>query len=181
MLGYYSRRRFARVLEIGVDMGGTLYQWMKHNHSLHPVICAVDAVDWPGCSGLGTGGKVQEWQAWAEHYNVALYPILGDSHEPNIVDEVRSHAPYDWIFVDGDHSYEGVKQDFENYAPMLSYRGVMVFHDIVPHTRHKGIEVWRFWEELKARYPLRYVEFVANPKQWQCGLGVLFASPEGIA
>ncbi|MBS1580115.1 MAG: class I SAM-dependent methyltransferase [Bacteroidetes bacterium] len=35
----------------------------------------------------------------------------------------------DFIFIDGDHSYEGVKKDFELYAPKLSKDGILAFHD----------------------------------------------------
>jgi cephalosporin hydroxylase len=37
-----------------------------------------------------------------------------------------------FIFVDGDHSYEGVKQDIINYFPLLKSGGIMMFHDYLP-------------------------------------------------
>lgn len=37
--------------------------------------------------------------------------------------------PIDLIFIDGDHSYEGVKQDFELCAPYLSPNALVLFHD----------------------------------------------------
>jgi len=37
-----------------------------------------------------------------------------------------------FIFVDGDHSYEGVKQDIINYYPLLKPGGMMMFHDYLP-------------------------------------------------
>lgn len=37
-----------------------------------------------------------------------------------------------FIFVDGDHSYEGVRQDILNYFPLLAPGGIMVFHDYLP-------------------------------------------------
>jgi len=180
VLEYYAKKKFQRVLEIGVDTGGTLYQWMKHSFVHRPVICAVDAVEWPGCSGAGTGGKVHDWQKWADTFDVEFYPVIGDSHDLNIVDEVRSHGPYNWIFIDGDHKYEGVKADFENYYPMLAVNGVMVFHDIVEHTSNPTVSVHRLWNELKERYPLRYVEFISSPDQSMCGIGILFGNPEAV-
>jgi macrocin-O-methyltransferase TylF-like protien/methyltransferase family protein len=36
------------------------------------------------------------------------------------------------ISVDGDHTYEGVKQDILNYYPLLASGGIMIFHDYLP-------------------------------------------------
>lgn len=36
----------------------------------------------------------------------------------------------DFLFIDGDHSYTGVKQDFETWFPKLKKDGIIVFHDI---------------------------------------------------
>ncbi len=38
-------------------------------------------------------------------------------------------APVDLIFIDGDHSYEAVKKDFELWYPKMAVGGVMAFHD----------------------------------------------------
>ena len=38
----------------------------------------------------------------------------------------------EFIFVDGDHSYEGVKRDIRDYFPLLLPGGVMAFHDYLP-------------------------------------------------
>jgi len=50
------------------------------------------------------------------------------------------------LFIDGDHSYEASKLDFECWSPFVIENGYMVFHDI---------EVWegvtRFYTELKSR------------------------------
>jgi hypothetical protein len=33
------------------------------------------------------------------------------------------------LFIDGDHSYEGVKSDFELYSTILSEKGIIILHD----------------------------------------------------
>jgi len=59
--------------------------------------------------------------------------IEGDSHDLNIVASVREAAPLvDVLFIDGDHSAEGVNADVANYVPLVRPGGLVVFHDIGP-------------------------------------------------
>src|SRR5262245_16859053 len=78
--------------------------------------------------------------------------LQGDSHTTEEREKGGSYCDtFDLIFIDGDHRYEGVKRDFENYRPLLSPRGVMMFHDVDPDHVFKGAaggDVWRFWAEL---------------------------------
>jgi len=104
--------------------------------------------------------------------------ILGDSHAPATVAALRRllHArPVDVLFIDGDHSYEGVRADFEMYAPLVRSGGIVAFHDILPHPAHPEYGVDRCWQELAAVHPHR--EFVDSSVDWGWGqwggIGVL--------
>ncbi len=57
----------------------------------------------------------------------------------------------DLLHIDGYHTYEAVRHDFETWRSKLSDRGIIVFHDVVE--RFADFGVWRFWDEITAQYP----------------------------
>lgn len=67
--------------------------------------------------------------------------IEGDSKKVEWSDKV------DVLFIDGDHSYEGARADFEKYEPFVKRDGLILMHDVLP--RQFGVR--KFWEEIK--YP----------------------------
>ena len=69
--------------------------------------------------------------------------------------------PIDLLFIDGDHSYQGVKEDWESAIPFMSPFGIVVFHDTIwdlePHGEwyRSDMGVPRFVEHLRREgYPV---------------------------
>jgi predicted O-methyltransferase YrrM len=168
-------RRLDAVLEIGTDLGGTLYLWCR----LAEPDATIVSVDLPAAAfGRADAEAVEPTLRSYACANQALHLLRADSHELSTrqrVGEVLGERPVDLLFVDGDHSYEGVKADFELYAPLVREGGLIVLHDILPNEIASNCEVDRLWSELRPHYSV--IEF-ADPfddrgrGQWG-GIGVI--------
>ncbi|MDR1042161.1 MAG: class I SAM-dependent methyltransferase [Deltaproteobacteria bacterium] len=67
--------------------------------------------------------------------------------------EKFSEGDIDLIHIDGTHTYDAVKNDFDTWKGKMSGRGVMLFHDINVVWDEFDFGVWRFWDEIRASRP----------------------------
>lgn len=102
-----------------------------------------------------------------------LFLVRKNSHQPGtaaMVDRILQGEKLDFLFIDGDHSYEGVQADFNMYVPFVRSGGMVAFHDI---TKAEGTKkVYKFWEEIKQSY--RHKEFIHSNARVPMGIGVLW-------
>lgn len=166
-------RKLENVCEIGTFKGGTLFIWCQ----LAADNARIFSIDLPG--GPFGGGYEERTIPFFQSFRKpgqVLECIRGDSHSPATHKRLAGmigERQIDFLFIDGDHSYNGVKKDFEDYSPFVGPGGIIAFHDIVKREREPDIQVWRFWSEIKQRYP--HDEFIEpGLSRRRIGIGVIY-------
>ena len=172
LLSELRERSIEHAVEIGTANGGTLCLLM---HVLKRGGKLV-SVDLPG-GEFGAG--YPRWKAPLLHAlavgHVKLRLLRADSHLPATRQavEVGLGGQADFIMIDGDHSYQGAKHDYEMYRDLVRPGGLLAFHDIVPGAEKKVGGVPRLWEELRNHHGARARELVADWHQGGYGIGLL--------
>jgi predicted O-methyltransferase YrrM len=193
MLAELARdQRPKTVLEIGTSDGGTFYIWCQHLSSANQLV----SLDLP--DGRFGGGYDAQKVSLYDQFNTKteLDFIRKNSHNNSTLDEVQHLVnSVDFLFIDGDHTYEGVRKDFEMYKKLVSDGGIIAFHDIVEHPKteeevmkrrhetdiedrhiwwtpnHPDCGVDKLWEELSTEY--KTTEIISHEKQTWGGIGVV--------
>lgn len=159
--------------EIGTLHGGTLF--LLTRVALEDAVLI--SIDLPG--GPFGGGYPEERVPFYERFARGAQRVIcvrKDSKriEAQLALEKALRDNYlDFLFIDGDHRYEGVKYDFETYRRYVRPGGLVAFHDILgAHPKRQELGVKVLWEELKAKYPRR-AEYVQDYKRGYAGIGVI--------
>lgn len=135
--------------------------------------------------GLETRGYAVDTWRGDPHNGVNGPEVLADlraHHDPRhgafstllemCFDQAAARFPdgsIDLLHIDGYHTYEAVRHDYQSWRAKLSERGVILFHDVAE--RRSDFGVWRFWDEVKGSYPSFTFEH-------EHGLGVLAVGSE---
>lgn len=145
------------IVEIGCDRGGTLYAWQH----ICPRVYGITAADNTQAAG-GSGKPLHPHGATVR---------VGDSHDPDswdwLVRRIQADGaplgqPVDVLVIDGDHSYGGVRDDFERYSSLVRPGGLVLLHDIFV-TNDPRAEVHRFWSEVAARHRTSEIRSTQQP------------------
>ncbi|WP_170233996.1 class I SAM-dependent methyltransferase [Bizionia myxarmorum] len=171
---YVAKTKPKVVVEIGTKKGGSLYMWARYFKPKHLI-----SIDLPG--GIHGGGYPKQKRPFYECFlddekasKISL--IQGDSHANKTLEELKrllNGEKIDFLFIDGDHRYEGVKQDFDMYKDLMNSGGLIGFHDIVASDYHHNMQCYvdKLWDELILEY--KHKAFVQDPAQHKYGLGIV--------
>jgi len=171
LLKLLEQRRPRRILEVGTCGGGTLFLLTR--------VAAEDAhiisLDLP--MGQFGGGyplwKIPLFRSFRLP-GQRLDLVRADSHTPESLAKVKGllgGEQLDFLFIDADHTYKGVKQDYEMYSPLVKPGGLVGFHDIKSRPNdEKTMDVERLWNEVKAGHEFKEIKYGDD---LEYGIGVL--------
>jgi predicted O-methyltransferase YrrM len=150
----YQKTARRKVLEIGSQNGGTLRYWLSYANDDTQII-AVDPD--PGFTFSDP--------------RLTVFPSRSD--DPGTLAAIQAIAPFDFIFIDGDHSYNGARYDWDTYGPLVGPGGVIAFHDII--TNRPDCQVRYLWEEIQAAgYITQELLVSASCAPLGAGIGVVY-------
>ena len=173
LLNLLQKNRTSKILEIGGYQGGTLFLFSIIAEPQASIL-SID-LDYPP-------ERILAFETFSTT-QVQVFSLKADSHTTATKSKAQQHFNgelIDFLFIDGDHSYDGVKSDFEMYSQMVRPGGMIAFHDIVPdfktrfneQTPSNVGEVPKFWQEVKKDYSETF-EFIADTEQDGFGIGAI--------
>jgi predicted O-methyltransferase YrrM len=140
----YSNLKLDNVLEIGSHSLGATSSLVK----IFKNVISIDIT------------KRDNWDSFKSCHDNWKY-FVGDSHTDSMYNNIKNlNMKFDLIFIDGDHTYLGVKNDFIKYKEFLNNDGIIAFHDILDTQFHRDSNcyVHDFWKDIKNDY--EYIEII---------------------
>lgn len=138
------------IVELGTHWGEAYFTFCQtvQEHGLSSMCYAVD--HWQGDEHAGLYGE--EVYEEVSDYNARFYRqfsyLLRRSFDEALAQ--FSDNSIGLLHIDGLHTYEAVRQDFQQWLPKVCPGGIVLLHDIVP--RHQDFGVWRLWDEIKSEF-----------------------------
>lgn len=140
-------------LEIGSRYGGSLWR-IAAGLPDGARIVSIDSGSGMGGDKPGAAGSLRACVARLSELGYQARLIFGDSHIPEIINQGQAAGPFDAVFIDGDHTLEGMTLDWWNFGRHA--KKICGFHDVcwrkpVPYAG-KLVDCKAVWDVLKLRY-----------------------------
>jgi len=152
LIEFMSEHHLSTVVEIGCYRGGTLYVWQQFAEQVY---------------GIDSGKGYYNEVPYLNTHGATV--ILANSHLKSTKEKLASFilpGQCDLLFIDGDHSKDGVRQDVKMYLPFVRHGGLLVIHDILDVEAQRGPAA--IWRELEGKKQV----IIKKPLTW-AGIGVM--------
>lgn len=153
-------------VELGVHKGDSYSAFCQavQAFSLSTACYGVDS--WTGDDHAGAYAETiyQEYSRYHDQHYAGFSRLVRSTFDEAL--NYFADGSIDLLHIDGQHTYEDVKHDFESWLPKLSDRAIVLFHDI--NVREREFGVWKFFLELSQQYSGGTFSFIHSH-----GLGVL--------
>jgi len=138
------------VVELGAHWGVSYCAWCQAVAALSLATRCYAVDTWTGDSDAGHYGR-EVYQNLKNHHQ--QYESFSTLLRMTFDDALKhiSGGSVDLLHIDGLHSYEAVKHDYETWLPKLSERGLVLFHDTA--VLERGFGVHQLWKEVSRSFP----------------------------
>jgi cephalosporin hydroxylase len=128
-------------IEIGSANGASFAIWATLFDGLK---ISIDSAD-----GCWAGDPDERTAKWKEDFSDVI-SIVGSSADPEILEKCRTALNgelVDWLLIDGDHTYDAAKKDYEWYKEFVRPGGFIAFHDAM-WDNGQSYDVAKLWKEI---------------------------------
>ena len=150
-----NKKKFSNYLEIGLNNGITNSILNRFFH--FEKIVAIDP--------LGPHINAEVMNANLRFKNMIL---ICNGSETKFTNEIlKSLSKFDLIFIDGDHSYNSVKKDFDLSQKYINKKGIIILHDIfLPNSGP-----YKLWRDIKSNFKTKEILYPKN--SFKFGFGII--------
>lgn len=147
LMNYMRPRTY---LELGTHHGASFFAVCQAIRDFE-IDCSPTAVDlWVGDQHTGEYDEdVYKHFTWLLENRYTGIGLILRKDFNEAAGDLDDHT-LDLIHIDGLHTYEAVKNDYETWLPKASENSVILFHDT--NVRERGFGVWKLWDEIKDNY-----------------------------
>jgi hypothetical protein len=156
-----------RIVELGTYKGTSFFSFCQavKDFNLHTRLSAIDT--WKGDPHAGYYGE-DIYEKFIRNKEIFYQGLSVEIFRESFDDAVQHFpdASIDLVHIDGYHTYEAVKHDFQTWLPKVSENGIILLHDII--VKEKDFGVYRLWGEILQDFEHCYTF------EHSSGLGVIF-------
>jgi SAM-dependent methyltransferase len=164
LLWYLKSKKLKTYLNIGIGKGSSFVIETYLQDTLIKSVAIDNTSYWKQYQQTEISKSI-EWIKTNSNTDIVYHNLNSSNYLTNCKDT------YDAIFIDGDHSYNGVYQDYKGCIKLLNEGGFLIFHDI-----NSSISpgVTKLWNEIKNE---NCIEFITLDV---CGIGIWFPTAKSL-